>query len=225
METFFILAVLVFLPFGWFILRMLRFTNETVGEDSPLHKERTYQVTATQYFGDFTKVLIAILLLMSIALSYIMSEVAFRQEPLAVAFGVFFLGFAGFLCYYLYFDWQFWTITRNVVLTLNPFQPSVTIEGPGQCTILMPDTVSRIEHHLIKVDNSRNPFSGYGYYLFYTKDGQTTRLNTIFFSNIGHFEFLERLFGQVPQAIVWHPFPWNPDFNPVEKLESPNFDS
>lgn len=216
MATFFILLIIIFAPFVWYINRALRFTNETVGEDSPLHKERTYQLSASQYFGEFTKVLFAIVLVMTVVLSYIMSKVAFQQEPLGAVFALFFLAFAGFLYYYFLFDWQFWTITRNVILTLNPFQPSIIVESPTNHAILTPDNVIGIEKHLIKVDNSKNPFSGYGYYLFYSEDGHSTCLNTIFFSHIGHFEFLERFFGHVPQTIVWHAFPWNPDFNPVK---------
>ena len=225
METFFLLLALIFIPFVWFIVRMLRFTNETVGEDSPLRKERTYQFSASEYFGGVTKVLLVMVFIMSLVLSYIMSEVAFRQEPLAAAFGMFFLVFAGYLCHYFYFDWQFWTITRNVTLTMNPFQGSLTVESPTFCDVLTPDNVISIEHHLVKVDNSKNPFSGYGYYLFCRNDGQTTHLNTIFFTHVGHFEFMERFFGRVPQTLVWHSFPWNPDFNPIENLKSPNFDS
>ena len=166
---------------------------------------------------------------MSLVLSSIMSEVAFRQEPsvaaFVAAFGMFFLAFAGFLCYYFHFDWQFWTITRDVTLTMNPFQGSLTVESPTFFAVLTPDTITRIEHHLIKVGNSKSPFNGYGYYLFFGNDGQTTRLNTIFFSHVGHFEFMECFFGHVPQTLIWHSFPWNPDFIPIENLKSPNFDS
>ncbi len=216
---------IVFLPAGWFLFRMLRFTNETVGPNSPLHRERTYQFSAAQYFGEFTKILILIVLIMSFVLSYIMSEVAFQQEPLVAAFVLFFLGCAGLLCYYFYFDWQFWTITRHVELTLNPLQPSITIKSPTQDKVLTPTTVTRIEHHLIKVDNSKNPFSGYGYFLFYTEDKHVIRLNNLFINHIGHIEFMERFFSATPSAIVRHLFPWTPDFNPVQKPEAANFDS
>lgn len=63
METFFILAVVVFLPFVWFIVRMLRFTEETVGDDSLAFgletsekRTRTYQFSASDYFGMFIKI-------------------------------------------------------------------------------------------------------------------------------------------------------------------------
>ena len=130
--------VVVFLPLAWFILRMLRFTNETIGEDSPLHKERTYQFSASQYFSDFLRIANPILAVMMLVLAFIMSKAAIRQqEPLLFIFSLFFLGFSG----HFYFDWQYWTITRNVLVTLNPFKKSITLDGPSQYSVLTADTV------------------------------------------------------------------------------------
>lgn len=224
METFFILAVLVFLPFGWFILRMLRFTNETVGEDSPLHKERTYQFSASQYFSDFLRIANPIMVVMMLMLVLITSKAAIRQEePLLLIFSLFFFGFAGLFCFVIYFDWQYWTITRNVSVTFNPFQPSITVDSPTQHCVLIPDTVERIEQHEKDPKNVSRMLIGYGYYLFYTTDGQVIRINNIFLKGFISTEFLERFFPNVPRTIVWHRLPWITDLNPIQNPKSPNF--
>ncbi len=203
---------------------MLRFTNETVGEDSPLQRERTYQFSASKYFGTFTKVLEAFLLVMSLVLAFIMINVGVRQEQfIGFVFAPFFFAFAGFLVFYFYFDWQYWTITRNVSLTLNPHDQSITIDSPARYSVLTPATTIRIEHHMQKMDNAKNPLAGYGYYLFYQSDGQITQLNNLFISHIGHVEFIERYFALVPQALVWHRLAWPTDVKQAEMPASPNF--
>lgn len=224
METFLVLFVIIFVPFIWFISRALQYTRETVGEDSPLHRKRTYQIGAYQYFGTLTKVLEAFLLVMSLVLAYILINVGIDQEQvLGFIFAPFFIAVAGFLGFYFYFDWQYWTITQNVSLTLNPNDQSITIESPDQYSVITPDTAIRIEHHVQKMDNAKNPLAGYGYYLFYQSDGQIIQLNNLFISHIGHVEFIERYFAHVPQAFVWHRLAWPTDDSQVEMPAPPNF--
>ncbi|GAB3898113.1 hypothetical protein [Spirosoma agri] len=226
METFFILFVLIFVPFIWYINRAITYTSDTVGENAPLQRERTYQFSASQYFGTLIKVLEAQLLIMMPVLAVIVVRAGIRQE-LYVCFllAPCFLIFAGYLLFYFYFDWQYWIITRHVTLTLNPDDQSITIDSPARYSVLTPNTVVRIEHHLQKMDNPKNPLAGYGYYLFYEADGQITQLNNIFISHIGHVEFIERFFGHVPQALIWHRLAWATDVKPVEMPDSPNFAS
>ena len=224
METFFILFVLIFVPFIWYINRALTYTSDTVGENAPLQRERTYQFSASQYFGTFTKAGETLLLIIMPVLAFIMIRAGIRQDQfICFLFAPFFLAFSGYLGFFFYFDWQYWIITRNVTLTLNPDDQSITINSPAQYSVLRPDTVIRIEHHLQKMDNSKNPLAGYGYYLFYEADGQITQLNNIFISHVGHVEFIEHFFGHVPQALIWHRLAWATDVKPVEMPDSPNF--
>ena len=216
--------VVVFLPFGWFILRMLRFTDETVGEHSPMHLERTYHFTASHYFGSFLRIANPILVVMMFASAFMMSKGAIRQEePLLFIFSLFFLGFAGFLCFVIYFDWQYWAITKNVFITFSPFQPGLIVDTPTQHYVLTPDTVEHIEQHENDPKYVSKMLVGYGYYLFYTADGQVVRINNIFFSNIGHIEFMERFFSTTPKTVVWHRLLWVTNLNGTEKPEQPNF--
>ncbi len=224
METFLFLLTIVFVPFAWFIVRALRYTNETVGKDSPVYKERMYQFSASQYFGDFLRIANPVIVVMMLFLTFITSKEAFKQqEPLLFIFPFFFFGFAGMFCFVIYFDWQYWKITRNVLITFNPLEKSITVDCPTQYKILTADSVKRIEKHIKKTSNSKDVLGGYGYYLFYTTDGQITRINNIFFSHIAHFEFLERFFPHTPQTLVEHRLPWITDINKIENSTLPNF--
>ncbi|ADB41326.1 hypothetical protein [Spirosoma linguale] len=221
MATFFILLVLVFVPFGWFIARALRFTNETVGENSPLYKERSYQFTASQYFLGFFKLLMATVLIEMLALGYMLTKQAINQEPY-LFFLAFFFGVvcAGMSALFFYVDWQYWTITRNTLITLNPFELSITVDTPYYTSILTPKNVVQIEHHRKETSNSKDPLGDYGYFLFYTNDGQITRINNIFFADI---EFLERFFSTVPHTLVLHRIPWISDHTEAGNPIAPNF--
>lgn len=224
METFFILMVVVFLPFGWFIIRMLRYTKETVGADSPLTKERTYHISAAQYFSIFSEsTLNAFVAIMMLVLAFITTREAIRQDLLLLLFPVCFLTFTGFFCFFIYFDWQYWTLTRNMLVTFNPFHPSITVDSPTQYYLLTPDNVVHIERHEKDSRRVSRMVAGYGYYLFYAIDGQIIQVNNRFFNDFIRTEFLERFFPNTPQSVIRHSSTWTTDLNYSGKLKSPNF--
>ena len=219
METFLILLVIVGGPFVWFIVRMLRFTKETVGEDSLVYgldtsenRTRTYHFSASQYFGTFLKVLYAIMFVQMLASAFITAKVIPRQEPmilvLLLSLVLIVLAFALLIVFYFYVDWKFWTITRRVWVTFNPYVPSITVEEPAEIDVLTPETVSRIEHHQIESRNPRYPLNGYGCLCFYKTDGQLIWLNNSYFANFGPSEFLIKFFSHVPVTTIWYQFPY-----------------
>ncbi|WP_020607182.1 hypothetical protein [Spirosoma spitsbergense] len=205
METFFILLVSVGVPFVWFIVRMLRFTKETVGEESPLMVERTYEVTVKEYFGTFSRIMNGLLTVMMLGLTILMIRVGIQQEPVVVVFAPFFLVSAGMFGFCIYLDWQYWHITRGVRVTFCPENPGISIDAPTWHRILTPDTLVRVEQY---VANGSRLFAGYSYFLFYEADGQVTLLNAILFSNFSHYEFLEKYFPAVPITLVRQEIPW-----------------
>jgi hypothetical protein len=222
METFFILLAIVFVPFIWFIIRMLRYTDETIGENSPLYKTRMYQVSAWDYFVKFDKVGWAVCAIMMLTLSKIMIDVAVNQEPLAWLFVLTFAAASVLFGSFFYVDWQYWSITRHVAITLDPTQPSIIVDSPTTYSVLTPQNVTHIEHHLKKSSNSKDPLGGYGYFLFYTESGQAVQVNNNFFV---HIEFLERFFKYIPSTVVMHRMPWPNTIPLSENQERSNFDT
>ncbi len=232
METFLVLLLIIFVPFVWFIRRMLRFTDETVGDDSLVfgletspNRTRTYQFSASDYFGTFLKGMYAFVFVQMLVVSLMLMQFVPEQEGilrlLLVAFILGFLAFALYIAYFFYVDWRFWTITRNVALTLDPYKPSITVEGPhGNFEVFTPDTLSHIEHYLIKIDNSKHPLHGYGCFCLYGTSGQTVWINNIFFSGFSSPEFLGRLFPHVPITIVWQKFPGTSMISQIENRQT-----
>ncbi|GAB3980545.1 hypothetical protein GCM10028806_48330 [Spirosoma terrae] len=202
----FVLAAL-FIPFIWFIYRMIRYTDDTIGENSPLYRERTYEILWEHYFVAFYKIMLVVMFIMMLLLSKIIFTEATRlHNPLIFLPALFFFGFAIYLLFVFYVDWQYWTITRDVQLTLNPFDPSIHVESPDQIATITPENVTQIESHLRKSDNPKEPLYGYGYLLFYLTDGTIVRINNLFFSHYG--EFLERFFQDTPKTTIYHRTPW-----------------
>ena len=228
MEMFFILAVVIFVPFVWFIVRMLRFTDKTVGDDllvyglgSLENRTRTYQFSTADYFGTFDKVSLFLTAFIMMPLcSYILVRSPIPQGHLyALIFWLFILttvAFASYIAFFFYFDWKFWTITQNVCVTFDPYTPSITVEEPNEVDVLIPDTISHIEHHQLKISNPRNPLSGYGCLCFHKMDGQLIWLNALFFKSFSQQSFLERFFPSVPVTIVQHKFPYTSIIDQVE---------
>ena len=219
METFFILAIIVLLPFVWFIRRMLRFTDETVGDDSLAfgletspNRTRTYQFSEADYFGTFLKVMYAVLFVMMLVLTFILLKAPLPQGTMQWATLFFavvcFPASAAYIAYFFYIDWRFWTITRNVLVTFEPYTPAITINGPQDFGEFTPDTLSHIEQHLLKIDNSKHPLHGYGCLYLHGTDGQLVRVNAIFFQNFSQQSFLERYFPDASVTVVQHPFPF-----------------
>ncbi|WP_338874234.1 hypothetical protein WBJ53_01255 [Spirosoma sp. SC4-14] len=185
---------------------MIRYTSKTIGDESPLYTEQSYSLSAYDYFFRFFKILLAFLLVQMIVLAWIIAKEAIRpHQPLLFLCTLCFTGFAAYFCFIFYFDWQYWTITKNVCITLNPHTPSIIISSPDQTSFLTPSNVVRIEHHLRKTENSKDPLGGYGFFLFYDTNQNVVQLNNIF---LIHVEFLARFFKDIPQTIVWHTYPW-----------------
>lgn len=185
---------------------------------------RTYHFSARRYFGQLEKCSLAFLFVMMPLLTWISFNVAIQQEWFIGYFlSLAFLTFTAFIAFYFYFDWQYWTITRNVHITLNPFQPSITVQSPIRDWILTPDTVLRIEEHIKDPRTVSKLMAFYGYLLFYTTDGQIVQINSIFLRGFVYTEFLENFFRDTPRTVIWHQSTWTTDLDYVRKSESPNF--
>ena len=206
---------------------MLRFTEETVGDDSLAFgletspdRARTYQFSDSDYFGTFDKVMYAILFVMMFVVAFVVIKAAPQQEGLIglllLSFAVLYLAFAVYLAYSFYIDWKFWTITRHVSVTFDPYTPSFTIDGPQDFAVFTSETISHIEHHLLKIDNYKHPLYGYGCLCFHGTDGQFVWVNSLFFKSFSQQSFLERFFPSVPVTIVQHKFPYTSIIDQIE---------
>lgn len=124
METL-IVFLIVFLPFAWYMWMTLRFTKDTIGENSPVKINRTYYITEWQYFVNFNNLLLYFLMGMGAILlrfSFTMHVSYTESYPLLARFVVFFLAaeLLGLSIYLIAIDINHWKYIQGVVIETVP---------------------------------------------------------------------------------------------------------
>ncbi|GAB3923739.1 hypothetical protein [Larkinella terrae] len=206
----FLTFAFVFLPVGWFIYKMLRFTAKTVGDESPLATVVTYEIDEWEYFVRFDIILNVFLTLISILILYI---TVFFAIPAAKAYWHWLISFSllassftilWFMTLVSRLEWQYWLITRNKTVTLDPADKSLEIATWEKTVRFTAADLQEIERHSSGPKSSRM-VSGYSYLIFKLKTGQKCYLNL----NKSYLYFaLDDYFKNVPVRPVPHKIPW-----------------
>ncbi|RRA98986.1 hypothetical protein [Larkinella rosea] len=206
----FLTFAFVFLPVGWFIYKMLRFTAKTVGNESPLAIVVSYEIDEWEYFTQFNYLLNVFFTLISVLLLYI---TVFFAIPAAKAYWHWIIGLSllATTLYSLWFmtlvfrlDWQYWLITRNKTVTLDPTDKSLEIATWQETIRFTATDLQEIEKHGPGLKSSRM-VAGYSYLVFKLKTGRSFCLNF----NKSYLDFaLEDYFKTVPIRYVPHKIPW-----------------
>ncbi|MEZ0485677.1 hypothetical protein [Fibrella aquatica] len=206
MGTFLLFAV----PFslvGWLIYIMLRYTRESIGEDSPLKRVVVYQ------YGewDFLKwANTPILVLLSFMVIWICWLLFTNSDTAAKPWHYILIGSAFLFCAGLFYivykvsqlEKRFWAIIDDTALELDPATKSITVFRAGTSTSLTADTVALIESHVVE----RSSKSPYYFYRFIDYDDNVT----YFFDYGKGLRFaIEEYFKGVPMTWVEHKFPFN----------------
>jgi hypothetical protein len=206
----FLITVSVLAPFGWFIYKMLRYTAKSLGDESPLAIVVTYKIEDWQHFTRFDYILNVMLTLSMVSMLY---ANVFVLMPAAKTFWhwIVSLGLLAACFYALWYivlvfklDWQYWLITRNKTVTLDPTDKSLTIDTAEEIIRFSADDVREIEKNGSGLKSSKM-VAGYSYLIFRLKDGQAVYLNL----NKSYLDFaLEAYFKTVPIRYVPHKIPW-----------------
>lgn len=197
---------LVFLPVGWFIWRMLRYTAQTVGNESPLNTTLTRSYSFLSHFfggNSFFALLFAIQGFMFLSLIPGMrwpDNYPWAAISLMTFIIVMMLGMAGFL---YWMQWQYWLIIRNKVVTYVPELLQIYVEQDSETWLLSEESVQKIENHTAAPDAGKFVRS-YGYFVFHLKSGQIVTLSETFF---GWPEIMQRYLGRVPLEIFYYKIP------------------
>lgn len=205
MKTFWLFA-LIFIPFTWFIIRALRFTDETIGKRSPVYSVQSYRISSLQHFGTLVHILLGVVVVMMLATArLLLPEIPRQPSVLIVLLGV--LAIIAVPCFFYYVDWQYWKLVRDKTITLNPETSSIQVDNGISQVALTPATLMRIEQHIKRTTSTRDPLGLYGYYVFYPVSVPPVVLSNTYFL---HNEFLDRYFKEVPQTQIEHKIPWPP---------------
>ena len=146
-----LLFLFIFGLFGWGIWRLLRYTRDTVGDNSPLKVQRVYKVSKRRYFMGFYGIVIFVSVVQAIALLFVFVRVPLTTElpthplflylllflVLAIVIGMGVLALALLL--------NHWPYARGVSITTNPTDHSLEIKLPDRVLTLREGDIERIE--------------------------------------------------------------------------------
>jgi len=166
MDTF-LIFLFVFGLFGWCIHKLLIFTSDTVGSNSPLKVIRVYQISAWSYFTKFDNLFIYYLLPVAGFMFYLGLNAVFHPDvnyPLAARIGIFGVSLLmlAIPIQYLILDINHWAYTENVTIRSNPGQHEIDIRFDDQTITLRNGDIERIE---MFSNNSKIRISYHTYHL------------------------------------------------------------
>ena len=124
MDTF-LIFFFVFGIFGWCIWKLLLYTKDTIGENSPLKVSRFYQISEWSYFTKFDNLAIyyfTVLGLMFFKLLFTLKVALNDPHPWIgyVVVMIFSLVMLSLAAFYMNLDLNHWKYTKNVTLTTDP---------------------------------------------------------------------------------------------------------
>jgi hypothetical protein len=135
----FLVFLVVFLPMGWLLWRMLRYTRDTIGTNSPLKVQRIYQTTFRSLFVRFDYLFVVICAFMGVVIINAALFSTFSGPDPMIGRTILFVMSFVFLCLaavILVVDLNHWPYARGVVITTFPDEHELEVQ--------LPDAILRI---------------------------------------------------------------------------------
>lgn len=130
-----LIFLIVFLPVGWGLWRLLRFTRDTIGTHSPLKVQRIYRTTTWSFFRVFDYLFVIMALTMGVVLIYAVLFSSFSMSNPNLARAVFLIMSLVVLCLGIVVpivDINHWKYAHNVEITTFPEEHEVEITLPDR---------------------------------------------------------------------------------------------
>jgi len=145
-----LLIAIFFGIFSLIIWRLVRYSENTVGKNSPLKISRSYHISAFQYFTRFDNLFFyyigvgGLYLLSKVPDTFTTSVYLFdwRNSASIIFISLLFLSLPSF---YLYLDINYWYRTKNIKLIYYPESKIVEIDFPEKIYTLGEGDISHIE--------------------------------------------------------------------------------
>ncbi|HEV7381476.1 MAG TPA: hypothetical protein VGN64_16880 [Dyadobacter sp.] len=125
--------LVVFLPIGWFLWRMLRYTRDTIGTNSPLKVQRIYHTTFQSIFIRIDYILVVICAFMGGVFIYAALFSTFSGlDPITGRTILFVMSsiVLSLAAVILVVDLNHWPYTRGVVITTFPDEHELDVQLP-----------------------------------------------------------------------------------------------
>nr|WP_295932889.1 hypothetical protein [uncultured Dyadobacter sp.] len=140
--------LIIFLPMGWLIWHMIRFTRDTIGTNSPMKVQRIYRTTIQSFFvrSDYLFVLMGLIMFIVTmhAVFFARFSTPYPEIGRAVVF-LLSLSSLALPAMIVSVDLNHWPYSRGVVITSYPEAHQLEIELPDAVLVLKEGDISRIE--------------------------------------------------------------------------------
>ena len=203
-----IITLLVLLPFGWMIYKLIRYSAVTVGDEGPLKQvvQYAYGEDDLLKWSQLPWLLIVFpLLWVCWAITNVLVHGASSQTPVGaypvVALLWVSLGGLLLLAYHFFrIEQKLWRMIVGTTLTLDPHTKSITVSRADRDLELTTANTAFIEHHWI----NQGRFGHY-FYRFINHSGHST----VFYDYGKGLPFaLETYFKGTPYRLVEHRYPF-----------------
>jgi hypothetical protein len=200
MDTF-LIFVFVFGIFGWCIWKLLNYTRNTIGENSPLKVVRVYQISELGYFLKFENLFIYYLagagLLITKASFSIHTSVfdLVLTRLLIFSFGLLMLSACAF---YLILNINHWKYVRNITLETDPTAHELYLHFPDHTLTLREGDIEMV---VITSNEAKMRFS---YLTYFLKNGEQFILS----DKMPGVEVIHEYFKKIPIEYRHERFPY-----------------
>lgn len=143
-----VVFLIVFLPMGWLLWRMLRYTRDTIGTNSPLKVQRIYRTTFRSFFVrlDYIYVVFCLLMFWVFMQAVLVSRFSPPYPELGrVMLALFALMMLGVPAWVLAVDFNHWPYANGVTITTFPEVDEMEVELPDAVLRLKQGDIERIE--------------------------------------------------------------------------------
>lgn len=200
MDTF-LIFVFVFGIFGWCIWKLLNYTRNTIGENSPLKVVRVYQIQDWQYFLKLENLVIYYILPLGFlftnaAFTVVSSDISLPLTRLLL-FSLSLMVFSA-CALYLILDINHWKCVRNVTLETNPTAHELYLHFPDHMLTLREGEIERI---IVTSNEAKMRFS---YQTYFLKNGEQFILS----DKMPGVEVIHEYFKKIPTEYRHERFPY-----------------
>lgn len=144
----FVVFLIVFLPMGWLLWRMLRYTRDTIGTNSPLKVQRVYRTTFRSFFvrADYIFVIIGLLMFWVLMQAVLVSRFSPPYPELGRAMlAALALIMLGVPVVILAVDFNHWPYANGVTITTFPEEHQLELELPDAVLTLQEGDITHID--------------------------------------------------------------------------------
>ncbi|MBU1822297.1 MAG: hypothetical protein KKG00_12415 [Bacteroidetes bacterium] len=163
--------------FAWGMWKLLRFTRDTVGENSPLKVQRVYQISGLRYFLGFDGINAIFLALLGVILIFQLTTIPFTislsyPSLMYVLIGlVLFMLFGGSTLVFALLI-NHWPYANGVIIVTHPADHAIEITIHGRTLTVLKGNIERIE----SVYSTSK--AGYAYSTYFLVNGESFILSS-----------------------------------------------